>query len=135
MQLSDQIKNAIIGSIGLRSGDIGRDVRATASLAKVDGAIVITRDLQLLGFGAKIVVAGNATPRVCVFRPEPGSQDVIPAALEDLGGTRHQSAARFVDANKEAVALVISQDRHMSAMQWDESIHSVAVLRNAEWWI
>ena len=112
-----------------RPAGLGRSIRTIASMAGVDGAIVVTSDLQLLGFGAKIAIESTAVPRVCMFQPQPGSQEVVPAPLEDLGGTRHQSAARFADANRDAVSLVISQDRHLSV------IESVAVLRNAEWWL
>jgi hypothetical protein len=55
--------------------------------------------------------------------------------LEDVGGTRHQSAARFTAANRDAVALVISQDRHLSVLSWDKALDAVAVVRNAEWWV
>jgi hypothetical protein len=127
------LKNLVAGTLGQHPLDIRGVVRAVASLAAVDGAIVATRDLRILGFGAKIAVASGPPPRVCLFRPEPGPQAVAPCALEDLGGTRHQSAARFVAANKDAVALVISQDHHMSVANWDAQIDSVAVVRNAEW--
>jgi DNA integrity scanning protein DisA with diadenylate cyclase activity len=104
-----------------------------ASLANVDGALVITRDLSVIGFGAKIAV-GGAAPRV--VRLEPGTQAVVQATLEDAGtGMRHQAAVRFADANKDAVALVISQDRHMSVIHWDDKNSSVVILPNAERWI
>lgn len=133
--MPDDLRNLVIGALTPRWGGMGTGVRATASLAGVDGAIVMTRDLRVLGFGAKIADRSHAAPRVCIFRPEPGSQAVVPSPLEELGGTRHQSAARFTATNKDAVALVISQDGHMSIMHWDELIDSVAVVRNAEWWV
>ena len=108
-------------------------MRPTASLAKVDGAIVVTRDLKILGFGAKITT--DAQVQVAMFRPESGNQQVVLSRLEDTGGTRHQSAARFVSANKDSVAIVISQDGHVSVMHWDELNKLVAVVRNAEWWM
>ena len=55
--------------------------------------------------------------------------------MKDLGGTRHQSAAQFVAGNRDAVAVVISQDRHMSVMHWGEAINLVAVIRSVEWWV
>jgi hypothetical protein len=127
------LKNLVTGAIGQRPWYNERDVRAVASLAGVDGAIVVMRDLSVLGFGAKIALGSRTPPGVCTFRPEPGSHETSPSSLEDLGGTRHQSAARFAGAHKDAVALVISQDRHMSVMYWDEPINCVAVVRNAEW--
>jgi hypothetical protein len=42
-----------------RSGEIERGIQTVASLAGVDGAIVMTRDLQFLGFGATIAVAAG----------------------------------------------------------------------------
>ncbi len=133
--MSDADKQLITGALTPRPGETGRGVRVIASLAAVDGAIVMTSDLRVMGFGAKIAVGSDAAPQVCMFRPEPGSQKVVESRLEELGGTRHQSAARFVAANKDAVALVISQDRHMSLMHWDESLGLVSVIRNAEWWV
>lgn len=134
-ELDNNLKSSIIAAVGPRQGDIARNIRAVASLAGVDGAIVITRDLELLGFGAKITVSDNAALKVCLFRPEPGSQKIVPSQLEELGGTRHQSAARFVAANRDTAAIVISQDRHISIMHWDSAIDSVNVLRHAEWWV
>lgn len=133
--MPDDLKNLVMGAITPHWGGMARGVRSTASLAGVDGAVVIARDLRVFGFGAKISVAANGAPQVCMFRAEPGRQEAIPSPLEDLGGTRHQSAARFVAVNRESVALVISQDRHMSVLHWEGPIESVAVIRNAEWWV
>ena len=95
----------------------------------------MTRDLQLLGFGAKIGFSQTTRVPVCNFKPTPGTQEVVPLLLEDLGGMRHQSAARFIMQNGDAVAIVVSQDRHVSAMNWEDELTSVCVVRNAEWWV
>jgi hypothetical protein len=116
-----------------RRRGMSRGVRPAASLAEVDGAIAVTRDLKVVGFGAKITAAEPV--EVAMFRPEPGNQEVVHSRLEDTGGTRHQSAARFVSANRDAVAIVISQDGHVSVMHWDEPNQLVAVVRNVEWWM
>jgi hypothetical protein len=133
--MPDDLKNLTMGALAINWGGMDRGVRGAASLAAVDGAIVVTRDLEVLGFGGKIAVGNGIVPKVCLFRAEPGKQEVIPSPLEDLGGTRHQSAARFVAANRESVALVVSQDRHVSVAHWDTSLECVSVLRNAEWWV
>jgi hypothetical protein len=133
MDVPDDIKNLVPLPL-YRPGDIERAVRATASLAGVDGAVVMTRDLRILGFGAKIAVGNGKAPRVCMFPAVPGKQDEVQLlSLEDLGGTRHQSAARFTAANKDAVAIVVSQDRHMKVMHWHEPVDAIAVVRDAEW--
>jgi hypothetical protein len=112
--------------VGMSSG-----VRFTASMAGVDGAIVMTRDLKLIGFGAKINVEQDSKAIVLVSKPD--MPDPVRLPLEDLGGTRHQSAARFVSANRDAVTIVVSQDGYVSVMHWEESTESVSVVRNAEW--
>jgi len=131
----DDLKMLITDALARRFGGFSNVVRTTASLARVDGAIVMTRDLRVLGFGAKIAVKDDAAPRVRIFRTDPGQQSVVTSPLEGLGGTRHQSTARFIAAHRDACAVVISQDRLMSVLHWDVSDESVAVVRNAEWWV
>jgi hypothetical protein len=133
--LPDYMKNAITSAVGQRPWYNERDVRAVAALARVDGAIVMTKDLRVVGFGAKIAVRSSTPPSVSMFRAEPGSQGIVISPLEEVGGTRHQSAARFVDAHRDSVALVVSQDGHMSVLHWNDEDDSVAVVRNAEWWV
>jgi hypothetical protein len=133
--IPDEIKTLAMGNMHVLSqeGD-GQIIRATASMGGVDGAIVVTRNLKVLGFGAKIAVTDTA-PQVCMIPPEPGPHELVPLPLERLGGTRHQSAARFAADNKDAVALVISQDRHMSVVHWDDETGCIVAVRNAESWL
>ncbi len=132
-ELTNDRKTLIAGSLAQPHWRVTKEVRGIASLAGVDGAIVMTRDLQTLGFGATITVKKKKAPQVCKLQPEPKPQEMTLSPLEDLGGTRHQSAARFVAAYSDAVALVISQDRHLSIMHWHEASSSVAVITNSEW--
>jgi len=134
--LPDDLKTRVIGSFHQSNGGGKRAAIGTiASLAKVDGAVVMTRDMQLLGFGAKIEFKPGSDVSVCKFKPTPGVQEVIDLHLEELGGMRHQSAARFIAENKGAVAIVVSQDRRVSVMNWEDELNSVCVVRNAEWWV
>lgn len=113
-------------------GGIMSHVRATAALSKIDGAIVLTKDLRVLGFGAKI---GSAkTPKqVALYSQSEGGHGRL-VALEEVGGTRHQSAIRFVEAHHDAIAIVISQDRHMSIALWVEENGMASLIRDAHWW-
>jgi hypothetical protein len=106
-----------------------------AALAAVDGAIVLTRDVRVLGFGAMINVGRREHPPVAMFDMAYGLQPVVRLPIERLGGTRHQSAARFVGTHRDVVAIVISQDGRVSVMHWDSELALVSVVRNAEWWI
>jgi hypothetical protein len=135
-QLPDEAKNHVMRLCSKQQWAAWKGAAgAIASLAAVDGAIVVTRELLILGFGAKIAQRNGTVPPVCFFEAVPGKQNVVPSSLEQSGGTRHQSAVRFAAAHKDTVALVISQDRHLSIVHWKEAIHSVAVLRHAEWWL
>jgi hypothetical protein len=131
--LSDEFKHLVAAATKQRSGDVERAVRTIASLAAVDGAIVVTKEMRVLGFGAKIAAATGSAPQVCILGPKYLRPVAAPSSLEDLGGTRHQSAARFVALNKDAVALVISQDRHMSVLHWEDSVSSLVAIRDAQW--
>lgn len=133
LDIPDETKSLLMRSLSAPPWDIVNIVRPTASLAAVDGAVVVTRDLRVVGFGAKIA-AGNVTT-VKIFLPLQSGQDVAPAPVERCGGTRHQSAARFVNANRDAVAVVISQDRHLSVFSWDDTMAAVVMVRRAEWWV
>jgi len=88
-----------------------RSVEAVAGLTAVDGATVITSDYELLAFGAKIARRRGAdtVEQVIVTEPIEGGVPVLqhPATL---GGTRHLSAAQFVHDQRNAVALIASQD-------------------------
>jgi hypothetical protein len=133
LSIADETKNLLMKSLPAAQWDIVNIVRPTASMAAVDGAVVVTQDLRVLGFGAKITAGNVAT--VNIFLPLQDGQDIVPTPVERCGGTRHQSAARFVNANRDTVAVVISQDRHLSVFSWDETMNAVVMVRRAEWWV
>ena len=103
-------------------------VAAIAGLTAVDGAAVITENYELLAFGAKIQRRRGAAPVEALTVTEPiegGVPTVLSAA--QLGGTRHLSAAQFVHDQRNAIALVASQDRRFTVFAWspcEESVHA-----------
>lgn len=80
-----------------------------AKLTSVDGIVVLTKDLDLLGFGGEILVdrMDNTPPDMCF---------VDHNNMEERGvrftsfGMRHRSCYRFCDTVEGAVAIIISQD-------------------------
>jgi hypothetical protein len=103
-------------------------VDAIAALTAIDGAAVITDDYELLAFGVKIQRRRGASPveRVTVTEPIEGGVSANLMAAE-LGGTRHLSAAQFVHDQRNAIALVASQDRRFTVFAWspcEESVHA-----------
>jgi hypothetical protein len=102
--------------------------RVIASLAAIDGAVVLDKRFAIVGFGA--VVSGALPSPVRVWRAgdvEGGSRE--PAAIEDVG-TRHRAAYRFVRHHPRGVAIVISQDggitfvaeRDGEVVFWEQSV-------------
>ena len=79
-----------------------------AALADVDGAVVLTKRFEVLGFGAEI--AGNLPAVTQVRRALDLEGDRCAIEVVDAVGTRHRSAYRFCTAVPNAVAIVVSQD-------------------------
>ena len=52
--------------------------------------------------------------------------------LGELGGTRHQSAARFVLDKHEAMVFVGSQDGRLTVFAWATASSEVAAIRRLE---
>jgi hypothetical protein len=107
---------------------LARAVDGVAGLTAVDGATLITVDYELLAFGAKIVRRKGSplVAQVIVTEPIEGGTPVI-AEPAQFGGTRHFSAAQFVHDQRDAIALVASQDGRFTAFAWspsEETVHA-----------
>jgi hypothetical protein len=107
---------------------LARAVDAMAGLTAVDGATLVTDRYELLAFGAKIARRRGSPPveQVTVTEPIEGGQPTIMHPSE-LGGTRHLSAAQFVYDQRDAVALVASQDGRFTIFAWspcEEMVHA-----------
>jgi sensor domain DACNV-containing protein len=105
-----------------------RAVEGIAGLTAVDGATVITNDYELLAFGAKIARRRGAATveQVMVTEPIEGGAPVVQHPTQ-LGGTRHLSAAQFVHDQRNAIALVASQDGRFTVFAWspcEELVHA-----------
>jgi len=99
--------------------DLRRAVDTIAGLTAVDGATLLDDRYELLAFGAKISRGRNQPPveRVLVTEPIEGSV-VTEATPVQLGGTRHLSAAQFVQDQHDSSALVASQDGRFTIFTW-----------------
>jgi hypothetical protein len=94
-------------------------VDAVAGLTAVDGATVMNDRYELLAFAVKIARHEESTrvQEVIVTEPVEGmaASTINPS---ELGGTRHLSAAQFVFDQRDASALVASQDGRFTIFQW-----------------
>jgi hypothetical protein len=115
------------GRAGGRDG-VGKLIDTVAGLTAVDGAAVINDRYDVLAFGAKIGRRdGNgAVEQVLVMEP---IADDVPSLIPpvQLGGTRHLSAAQFAHDQRNALALVASQDGRFTVFAWsgeDKLVHA-----------
>ncbi|HKQ51855.1 MAG TPA: hypothetical protein VJT74_05765 [Pyrinomonadaceae bacterium] len=103
-------------------------VEATAGLTAVDGATIITDQYELLAFGAKIGrrEGGPQVEQVVLTEPVIGNMPTTVHPVQ-IGGTRHMSAAQFVQDQRDSVALVASQDGRFTVFAWspcEEMVHA-----------
>ena len=105
-----------------------RAIDTIAGLTAVDGATVITDRYELLAFGVKIVrrYSHPRVERVNVTEPVEGAMAAV-VHPSTLGGTRHLSAAQFIQDQRDAVALVASQDGRYTIFAWspgEDMVHA-----------
>lgn len=99
--------------------ELRRAIGIVGGFTSVDGATVITQDYQMLAFGAKVARAKGSTAVEEMMITEP----VLGSAARHLhpaqnGGTRHLAAAQFVHDQRDALALVASQDGFFTVFAW-----------------
>jgi hypothetical protein len=89
-----------------------------ADLTRVDGAVLMSDCLEILGFGVEIAGEQPEVPRVARARDLEGIQREW--VRTDRVGTRHRSAYRLCQAVREALALVVSQDGGLRFIRWHD---------------
>jgi hypothetical protein len=103
-------------------------VDTVAGLTAVDGATVITDTFEVLAFGVKIRRAAGreSVEQMMLTEPIMGNQaEVVPPVQH--GGTRHLSAAQFINDQRDALALVASQDGRFTVFAWspcEQMVHA-----------
>jgi hypothetical protein len=98
---------------------VGRLVDTIAGLTAVDGVAVINDRYAVLAFGGKIGrrEGHTAVGQVLVVEPVAGDVPALVAPVQ-IGGTRHLSAAQFIHDQRDAIALVASQDGRFTVFAW-----------------
>jgi DNA integrity scanning protein DisA with diadenylate cyclase activity len=89
-----------------------------AALASVDGAVVLTQRLEVLGFGGEIL--GDLPEVSTVQRALDLEATLREPEVVDAMGTRHRSAYRLCAQFPEALAIVLSQDGGVRFVAWHE---------------
>jgi hypothetical protein len=87
-----------------------------ADLTRVDGTVLMTDSLEVLGFGVEI--AGELPEVAQVARARDLDGNDREWVRTDRVGTRHRSAYRLCQALHDALALVVSQDGGLRFIRW-----------------
>jgi hypothetical protein len=109
-------------------GAVRRAVDTIGGMTAVDGATVINDQYDVLAFGAKIRRKEGSPPvdKWVITEPVVGNLPIVVQPTEH-GGTRHLSAAQFVYDQRDALALVASQDGKFTVFAWspcEEMVHA-----------
>jgi hypothetical protein len=109
-----------------RKEELRGAVKLVTSLAALDGAVLLTPDLDLSGFSIKI--GASSEPHV-IYDGEDFARKGKKAKTVNLGsfGTRHSSVIRYCRADPQAIGVIVSQDGHVriaatenkSVVLWD----------------
>lgn len=87
-----------------------------AALSAVDGAVVITKRQELLGFGG--VISGDLDSVGMVAHALDTEGEQCEPVLSEGVGTRHRAAYRLCQKLHHAFAVVISQDETVQIVKW-----------------
>jgi hypothetical protein len=100
---------------------LDRTIQTIAGLTAVDGATLIGENYDVLAFGAKIGRRDGqpVVQQVILSEPVIGNRPAV-MHLTEIGGTRHLSAAQFVQDQPDAIALVASQDGRFTVFAWSQ---------------
>ena len=103
----------------LWTSELRRAVDMIGGLTAVDGATVINDKYEVLAFGAKIARPEGMPPveKWVITEPIVGNVPIVVRATEH-GGTRHLSAAQFVQDQRDSLSLVASQDGRFTVFAW-----------------
>jgi hypothetical protein len=100
----DEHRNEVLGAI-----------RFIASLASVDGVVLLDRSLSVRGFGVELRV-DSPLCRVFLAADAEGSADRLREAELTHFGTRHRAMMRYCYETQGALGFVVSQDGEIQAM-------------------
>jgi hypothetical protein len=87
-----------------------------ASLSTIDGAVLVTKRWELLGFGGEILCGGSDITTVARARDLEGEHVVMESSVGV--GTRHRSVYRFCGEHHDAIGIVASQDGDVRIVAW-----------------
>lgn len=110
-------------------GNMARAIKWVADLAGCDGAIMLSRELHLRGFGVEIRAELNDS--IKVFESVDDRLGKLDALDVEQFGMRHRSAIKLVSQCPDLLILVVSQDGPVSAV-WSPTKGHIHVSKNVD---
>lgn len=83
-----------------------------ALLSRIDGAIVMNKKFEVIGFGAEIVI-DDRPDKIYSSQSTSGEKSALKKIAYNKYGTRHRSVMRYCAKDKTAVGFIASQDRRL----------------------
>ncbi len=90
------------------AAEIDRFADCVADMGAVDGALMFTQQIDLVGFGVEI--QATQVPLTQVYRALDMAGQTLQSVPADHFGTRHRAAYRLCLAAPECLAILVSQD-------------------------
>lgn len=99
--------------------ELSEEIEGIAGLTAVDGATIINDRHEVLAFGAKITRSpGRESVKKMLLTEPTVNFKPLTISPSTYGGTRHFSAAQFIYDQRDAFALVASQDGKFTIFTW-----------------
>jgi hypothetical protein len=116
------------------SRDWHESIEFIGRLTAVDGAVVLTSDLSLVGFGAIIKPDAHDLEhtKLYLYNSILNPHERQELNISHAGGTRHKTAIAFVKKQESAFAFVSSQDGMLSFVCKDPNEEGVSLLTNLD---
>lgn len=86
-----------------------------ALLSRIDGAVLLNRDLEVVGFGA--FLRSPVPQQIHVSNRTDGTRPTVRAATS--WGTRHQSMFGYCSQDRDAAGFIVSNDGDIRAVKFD----------------
>lgn len=126
--------DAFLNEILLADLELAHLISAIAGMAALDGAVLMSGELEVIGFGARVRVRSEVADGE-VTRASPFDSDSRCSRPLSAFGLRHLSAHEFVALNPQGIAFVVSQDGAVRAFTNGEDVvllHDYLELTDAE---
>jgi hypothetical protein len=116
-----------IAAVAIDQADLQQLIERTApscemtpqvSAGSIDGAVILSDHLEVIGFGGEI--AGNLPEVSRVARASDLEGTVREWVRTDRVGTRHRSAYRLCHEAQDVLAVVVSQDGGLRFVRWHD---------------